>query len=97
MFVGLPWQKVWMFTVHNMVEKKKEPSHEIMALFIHPKFIRQTHMCMHVQSHPVGLDVSFFGRTLRLLPYFKRVNSKGSGKTVPEPSLVAYMISIIIS
>ena len=35
--------------------------------------------------------------TLRLLPYFMCANSEGSGETVqmPEPSLVAYVISTI--
>ena len=52
-----------------------------------------------------------FYRILRLLPYFMRANSEGSGETaqmhrlvrlhgctgLPEPSLVAYVISTIIS
>ena len=32
-------------------------------------------------SHPVKLDVQFFGRTHRLLPYFMCVNSEGSNET----------------
>ena len=32
-------------------------------------------------SHPVGLEVWFFGRTLRLLLYFMGANSEGSGET----------------
>ena len=43
-----------------------EPAHEIITLFVLRKLILQT--CM--RSHPVGLDVWLFGRTLRLLPYF---------------------------
>ena len=54
-----------------------EPSQEIMALFVLRKLILQTHM----RSHPVGLDVGFFGRTLLLLPYFMCVNSESSGET----------------
>ena len=46
-----------------------------------------------------------FGRTLRLLPYFMCANSEVSGETarlrgcagLPKPSLVAYVISTIIS
>ena len=79
-----------------------EPSHEIMSLFVLRKLILQTRM----RSHPVGLDVLSFGRTLRLLPYFMCVNCEGSGEIArmrrdpcssPEPSLVAYVISTIIS
>ena len=54
-----------------------EPSHEIMVLFVLRKLILQTRM----RSHPVGLDVWFFGRALRLLPYFMYANSEGSGET----------------
>ena len=41
------------------------------------KLVLQTCMC----SHPLGLDVLFFGWTLRLLPYFMCANSEGSGET----------------
>ena len=34
-------------------DKKNEPAHEIMALFVLRKFILQSSM----RSHPVGLDV----------------------------------------
>ena len=51
-----------------------EPAHEIMALFVPPKIILQTHM----RSHQVGLDVWFFCLTFRLLPYFMCANSAGS-------------------
>ena len=77
------------------------PSHEIMVLFILRKLILQT--CM--RSHPVGARCLIFGCTFRLLPYFMCANSEGSGETVStgvrrvstEPSLVAYVISTIIS
>ena len=42
------------------------------------KLILQTRM----HSHPVGLDVWFFGRTLCLLPYFMCANSEGSDEAV---------------
>ena len=58
-----------------------EPSHEIMVLFVLRKLILQTCMC----SHPVGLDVWFL---VELCIYFN---------TLSEPSLVAYVISTIIS
>ena len=50
---------------------------EIMVLFVLHKLILQT--CMH--SHQVGLDVWFFDRILRLLPYFMCTYSKSSGET----------------
>ena len=48
-----------------------EPSHEIMTRFVLRKLILQTRM----HSHPVGLDVWFFGRIRRLVPYFMCANS----------------------
>ena len=53
-----------------------ESCHEIIVVFVLYKLILQTGM----HSRPVGLDVCFFGRTLRLLPYFMCANNKGSGK-----------------
>ena len=50
----------------------------------------------HVQSSGVARCL-IFGWTLRLLPYFMCANSEGSGETVPEPLLFAYVISTIIS
>ena len=77
---------------------RNEPAHEIMVLFIVRNLILQTHMC----SHPVGLDVSFLVgpfiyfhtacvRTAKALARLR--GCAGS----PEPSLVAYVISTIIS
>ena len=54
-----------------------EPLHEIKARFVLPKLILQ----MSMRSHPVELDGWYFGRTFRLLPYFIRANSEGSGQT----------------
>ena len=75
-----------------------EPAHEIMVLFVLHKLILQTCMC----SHPVGIDVWFLVRpfvyfhtscvrTAKALARLRRC--AGS----PEPSLVAYVISTIIS
>ena len=68
-----------------------EPSHEIMVLFVLRKIILQTRM----RSHPVGLDVVYFHtscvRTGKALARLR--GCAGS----PEPSLVAYVISTIIS
>ena len=75
-----------------------EPAHEIMALFVLHKLILQTHM----PSHPVGLDVWFLVRpfvyfhtscvrTAKALARLRRC--AGS----PQLSLVAYVISTIIS
>ena len=74
-----------------------EPAHEIMILFVLRKLILQTRML----SHPVGLDVCLVGpfvffhtscvRTAKALARLRKC--AGS----PEPSLVAYVISTIIS
>ena len=75
-----------------------EPSHEIMVVFVFRKLILQTHM----HSYPVGLDIWFlFGpfinfhtlcvRTAKALARLR--GCRGS----PEPSLVAYVISTIVS
>ena len=73
-------------------------SSEIMALFVLHNLILQTHM----RSHPMGLDIWFFvgpfayfhtscERTAKAL-----VRQRGCAG-LPEPSLVAYVISTIIS
>ena len=75
-----------------------EPSQEIMALVVLRKLILQTRM----RSHPMGLDVWFLVgpfvyfhtscfRTAKALARLR--GCAGS----PEPSLVAYVISTIIS
>ena len=75
-----------------------EPAHEIMALFVFRKLILQTRTC----SHPVGLDVwllvgafvYFHASCVRTAKALARLcGCAGS----PEPSLVAYVISTIIS
>ena len=53
----------------------------------------------HAQQSTVVIRL-IFGQTLRLLPYFMCANSEGSGERCavsPEPSLLAYAISTIIS
>ena len=74
------------------------PCHEIMVLFVLRKLILQTRM----HNHPMGLDVRFFGPTLCLLPYFMFANSEalvrlGGCAGSLEPSMVAYVVSTIIS
>ena len=75
-----------------------EPTHEIMARFVLRKLIFQ----MRMHSHLVGLDVRFLVgpfdffhtscvRTAKALARLR--GCEGS----PEPSLVAYVISTIIS
>ena len=82
----------------NAIKSPYEPCHEIMALFVLRKLLLQTRMC----NHPVGLDVWFFighfvyfhtscVRTVKALARLRRW--AGS----PEPSLVAYAISTIMS
>ena len=79
-------------------ERLNEPAHEIMVLFVLRKLILQTRM----RSHPTGLDVPFLVgpfvhfhtscvRTAKAL-----VRLRGCAGS-PEPSLVAYVISTIIS
>ena len=83
-------------TIHS--EITIEPCHEIMALFVLGKFILQ--MLMH--NHPVGLDVWFLVglfiyfhpscvRTAKALARLRRCTG------LPQPSLVAYVVSTIIS
>ena len=75
-----------------------EPSHEIMVLFVLRKLILQTRM----HSHPVGLDVRFL---VKQFIYFHtscvrtaKALARPRGRAgSPEPSLVANVISTIIS
>ena len=75
---------------------KYEPAHEIMALFVLRKFILQTSMC----CYPVGLDVWFlvesfiYFHTLCVWIALGRLHRCAGS---PEPTLVAYVISTIIS
>ena len=75
-----------------------EPSHGIMALFVLRKLILQTRM----RSHQVGLDVwlligpfvYFHTSCVRTAMALARLRGCAAS---PEPSLVAYVISTIIS
>ena len=88
------------FTCHltAVSGKKNEPSHEIMVLFVLCKLSLQTRM----HSHPVGIDVWFL---VRPFVYFQttcvrtaKALARLRGCTgSPEPWLVDYVISIIIS
>ena len=81
----------------SALSRSFEPSHEIMVLFV----LRKLDLQMCTCSHPVGLDVWF------LVGFFvychtscmrtaKALASCGCAGS-PEPSLVAYVISTIIS
>ena len=75
-----------------------EAAHEIMALFVLRKLILQTRMC----SHPVGLDVWFFVGSFVYFPTPCVQTAKALARLcrcagLPEPSLVAYVVSTIIS
>ena len=78
--------------------KTYEPSHEIMVLFVLRKLILQTRL----RSHPVGLDVGilvgpfvyFHTSCVRTAKALARLRGWAGS---PEPSLVAYVISTIIS
>ena len=75
-----------------------EPAHEIMALVVLRKLILQS----RIRSHPVGPDVWFL---VGLFVYFhssfvrtaKALASLRGCAGSPEPLLVAYVISTIIS
>ena len=77
---------------------RSEPSHEIMALFVLRKLMLQT--CMH--SHQVGLIsdfwsdpfVCFHNSCVRKAKALARLRGYAG---LPEPSLVAYVVSTIIS
>ena len=71
-----------------------EPAHEIMALFVLRKLILQTRM----RNHPVGPDVWFLvGPFLYFHASCVRTTKALIRTGSPEPSLVAYVISTIIS
>ena len=89
---------VWWSLRFTIILPTFEPAHEIMALFVLRKLILQTRM----RSHPVGQDVWFLVgpflyfhtscvRTAKALVRLHRCTG------LPEPSLVAYVISTIIS
>ena len=88
-------RKVHFKLLHDLVIPF-EPAHEIMVLFVLRKLIFQTRL----RGHPVGLDVWFlvglfvYFHTVRIAKALARLRGcTGS----PEPSLVAYVISTIIS
>ena len=94
----------WVFAGHTVIllvlswGGSNEPSLEIMARFVLRKLILQLRMC----SHPVGLDVWFLvgpsvyfhSSCVRTMKALARLRGCASS---PEPSLVAYVISTIIS
>ena len=61
----------------GVTRRFKEPSHEIIGLFVLRKLIFQTRM----RSHLDGARCLIFGRTLLLFPYFMFANSEGSDET----------------
>ena len=82
----------------HVIKVTYEPCHEIVVLSVLRKLILQT--CM--RSHPLGLDVSclvgpfvyFHTSCLRTAKALARLHGCAGSS---EPSLVAYVISIIIS
>ena len=81
-----------------MKQRPFEPAHEIMPLFVLRKLILQTRM----RSHPMGLNVWFLvgpfvyfdASCVRTAMALARLRGCAGS---PEPSLVAYVISTIIS
>ena len=84
--------------IEDFAKAKFEPSHEITALFVLRKLILQT--CM--RSHSEGLDVWFsvepfvYFHTSRVRIAKALARLYGCADS-PEPSLIAYVISTIIS
>ena len=82
----------------DSLESSFEPVHEIMALFV----LRKLFLQMRMRSDPVGLDVWFLVRpfldshTLCVRTAKALARLRGCAGS-PEPSLVAYLISTIIS
>ena len=93
-----PWDEMLSETSEHFLRRPYEPSHEIMALFALYKLIFETRL----RSHPVGHDVWFL---VRPFVYFQ-ISCVRTAKVLarlrgyagsPGPSLVAYVISTIIS
>ena len=85
-----PWLPLWWSLF--------EPCHEIMVLLVLRKLILQKRM----GSHPVGLDVWFLVRPYAYFHTSCVQTAKALARLCgcvgsPEPSLVVYMISTIIS
>ena len=88
----------WSKAFCSYSNRKIEPTHEILALFVLRKCILQIRM----HSHPVGLDVwflvwpfvYFFSSCVRTAKALARLRACAGS---PEPSLVAFAISTIIS
>ena len=93
-----PRSLISTFVIRYLGITVNEPSHEIIALFVLRKLILQT--CMH--SHSVGLDIWFL---VGPFVYFHTAcvwTAKAPARlhkcaNLPEPSLVAYAISTVIS
>ena len=89
---------VWFLVIFERHLSSFEPSHEIMALFVLLKLVLQ----MRINSHLMALDVWFL---VRPFVYFHNLclqTAKALARLrgcagSPEPSLVAFVISTIIS
>ena len=87
-----------LWAIDGILWSTNEPAHDIMALFVLRKLILQTRM----RSHPVGLGawflvgsfVYFHTLCMRSAKALARLRECAGS---PEPSLVAYVISTIIS
>ena len=99
-FTKLNHHKCLYFYVNNETQRFK-PCHEIMALFVLRNLILQTHM----HSHPLGLDVLFLvgpfvyyhTSCVQTVKALARLRMRRLRAGSPEPSLVPYVISTIIS
>ena len=96
--LGMAPQLIEDYQQHGEYCNSFEPWHEIIALFVLRKLILQT--CM--RSHPVGLDVWFLVWPFVYFHTSCVQTAKALGRLHEwagshEPSLVAYVISIIIS
>ena len=89
--------QILIWQTYSVSSTLNEPAHEIMALSFLHKFILQTRMC----SHP-GARCLIFGRAFIYFHTSCVLTAKALARLrgcagSPEPSLVAYVISTILS
>ena len=92
------WSRFSFYKDIHASKEWNEPAHEIMALFVLHKLILQ----MRMRNHPMGLDVWFLVGAFVYFhtPCVRTAKALGRPRGCagsPAPSLVAYVISTIIS
>ena len=95
----------WPIPTCTILTKEDQHQHYIGIIHVNlSHLMRLWHFSSSVNFKRVGLDIWLSGRTLRLIPYFVCANSEDPQLVrlcgcagSPEPLLVAYVISTIIS